>query len=357
MLVDHTSAASSIGIRIALNSPGIDMWKTLPVTFAVAVAIVAPAGAQPNQRRASLRGDGNPNEGKCTIEVVVDGAADLEIRGDNGVLRNLSGRTPQWRRFECTARMPDSPIDFRVRGIDGRGKVQIVRDPRDGGIAIVRIEDPDSGAEGYTLDLIWRTGRDNYNSGTRNSATGIGDNSNQRRDTINQQQRMSPAFSTDQAVRACEEGVRQQAAARLGFREIQFRETSLDNGPGRDDWVVGSFASSNRGEIYRFSCSVDFTEGRVRSFQIDPAPADAYASGPGNAAMRACQNDVQARLERSGYDNVDFLSINMDNRQGRSDWVTGNAIGDRADRSYRFDFSCRMYLNNATVRSVNLTRK
>ena len=332
------------------------MRKNSIFVLAVAMTIAARAGAQPNQRRASLRGDGNPNEGKCTIEVVVDGAADLEIRGDSGVLRNLSGRTPQWRRFECTSRMPESPYDFQVRGIDGRGKVQLVRDPRDGGIAIVRIEDPQGGSEGYTLDLLWRTGAGDY-SGLRNITQGIGNNSNQRRDTINQQQRTNTAVSPDEAVRVCEDGVRQDASARLGLRDIEIRGTSLDARPDRQDWVMGTFASRSRGDTYQFSCSVDFVTGRVRSVQIDPAEGDPYASRAGNASVRACQRDVQARIQRSGYDNVNFRSIDMDNRPGRNDRVLGNASGDRGNRTYRFDFSCRMNLDNGTVRSVNLTRK
>jgi hypothetical protein len=51
--------------------------------------------------------------------------------------------------------MPANPGDFRFEGIDGRGRQQLVRDPRNGGVAVVRIEDPAGGSEGYTFDLIW----------------------------------------------------------------------------------------------------------------------------------------------------------------------------------------------------------
>jgi hypothetical protein len=86
---------------------------------------------------------------------VVDGAADVEIRGGNAILRNLEGRPPQWRRFECNGVVPPNPADFRFRGIDGRGRQTLIRDPRDGGAAVVRIEDPQSGSEGYTFDITW----------------------------------------------------------------------------------------------------------------------------------------------------------------------------------------------------------
>jgi uncharacterized protein YfkK (UPF0435 family) len=120
-------------------------------TFA---AMAGPMCAQPYERRATFRG-GNPNEGKCTIEVVVDGAAEVEVRGDTAVMRNLSGQPPQWRRFECSGPLPANPGNFRFKGIDGRGRQQLIRDPRSGGSAVVRIEDPDNGSEGYTFDLIW----------------------------------------------------------------------------------------------------------------------------------------------------------------------------------------------------------
>ena len=54
--------------------------------------------------------------------------------------------------------MPRNPVDFRFHGIDGRGNVQLVGDPRSRGVAVVRIEDNKGGTEGYTFDLEWRGG-------------------------------------------------------------------------------------------------------------------------------------------------------------------------------------------------------
>jgi hypothetical protein len=109
------------------------------------------------ERKAMIRG-GSPDRGKCTIEVVVDGAAEVEIRGDNAVLRNLSGRPPQWRRFECTGPLPGNPANFRFTGVDGRGRQTLIREPRNGSGAVVRVEDPDNGSEGYTFDVTWSGG-------------------------------------------------------------------------------------------------------------------------------------------------------------------------------------------------------
>jgi len=114
--------------------------------------------AQTFPRRADIRGGGG-DRGKCTIEVVVDGAAEVEIRGDSAVLRNVAGRPPEWRRFVCNSPMPPNPPDFRFTGVDGRGRQELVREPRGGEPAVVRIEDPQSGSEGYTFDITWALGR------------------------------------------------------------------------------------------------------------------------------------------------------------------------------------------------------
>ena len=131
------------------------MKRTLFALATVAAMAGSMAAQQPIPRRATMRGGGGPDRGKCTIEVWVDGSAEVEVRGDSALLRNISGQPAQWRRFECSGVMPANPGDFRFQGIDGRGSQQLVRDPRNGGVAVVRIDDPRGGAEGYTFDLIW----------------------------------------------------------------------------------------------------------------------------------------------------------------------------------------------------------
>ncbi|MCL5744548.1 MAG: hypothetical protein M1541_11580 [Acidobacteria bacterium] len=107
-----------------------------------------------DMRRAEIRGGGR--DGTCTIEVEVDGAADVEIRGDRARLRTLAGRRASFRRFVCNDVMPPNPRGFRFRGIDGRGRQKLVQEPRRGGPAVIRIEDPRGGREGYTFDIEWR---------------------------------------------------------------------------------------------------------------------------------------------------------------------------------------------------------
>ena len=137
------------------------------VAIAVFGSIAGSLGAQTYSRRATAMGGVSTDRGKCTIEVVVDGAVEVEVRGDTANLRNLAGHPPQWRRFECNGPLPPNPLDFRFAGVDGRGRQQLVQDPRNGGVAVVRIEDPQSGSEGYTFDLFWSN---TYSGGNRNSS-------------------------------------------------------------------------------------------------------------------------------------------------------------------------------------------
>src|SRR5690349_4802506 len=109
-----------------------------------ATVLTSPVNAQTSERRATVTGGGAGDGGKCTIEVQVDGSADVEIRGDRGFLRTLSGRPAQWRRFECTSPIPSNASDFRFSGVDGRGRQEMIQDPGSGrGAVIIRIQDPE----------------------------------------------------------------------------------------------------------------------------------------------------------------------------------------------------------------------
>jgi hypothetical protein len=122
------------------------------------LVIAANLSAQGYERRAEMRG-GPSGGGKCTIEVEVDGSAEIELFGDTGRIRTLSGQPSVWRRFICNEPIPRDPVDFRFIGVDGRGHVDLIRDPRSNrGRAVVRIDDPRGGREGYTFDLVWRGG-------------------------------------------------------------------------------------------------------------------------------------------------------------------------------------------------------
>jgi hypothetical protein len=194
----------------------------------------------------------------------VDGAADVEIRGDSATMRNLSGNPPQWRRFECTGPLPANPAGFRFAGVDGRGRQTLIRDPRNGGPAVVRIEDSNGGAEGYTFDLFWGNGYGggDYRSGPVGPPPGGYDR--------------GPADWRDRGgrnprigVATCERAVRDRLRSD-GYRDIDFQRIDVDNNPGRNDWVVGTLSAfrRNRSEYMNFSCSVNLNTGDIRSVNV-----------------------------------------------------------------------------------------
>lgn len=215
--------------------------------------------AQTLERRAIMKG--NPRDhGKCTIEVRVDDAAEVEIRGDTAYLRTLSGRPAEWRRFECNQVMPPNPAEFRFSGIDGRGYQALASEPRNGRPAVVRIEDRDGGSEGYTFDIEWNG---NYESrGDSRDRGGFGPPPPPYGDRRGR-------LSADEAIRVCEDAVVDRTASRFGRERIEFRRADLDG--RRRDWVIGTF-EVRRGrsiEAHQFSCAVDFERGRVGDVRID----------------------------------------------------------------------------------------
>jgi hypothetical protein len=172
-------------------------------------------------------------------------------------------------------------------------------------------------------------------------------------------------FTTEQAVRVCQDSVRHQAADRFHSENISFRKTALDDNPGRQDWVTGVIdirRGYDRDEAYRFSCSVNFGSGEVRSVQIDPLDPnmgrgrDAGPS-PGQVAMNSCQKAVEDRIHGNGYQHVDVISMKVDDRPGRNDWIVGVARADVRMRSDSFNFSCSVDMRDGDVRSVDVRRQ
>ena len=78
--------------------------------------------------------------------------------------------------------------------------------------------------------------------------------------------------NTDEAIKSCQSAIQQEARERFGNAVVNFRQTNIDNNPGRNDWVVGTLAVKvsrwRPREVYRFSCSVDFGTGRLRTAHI-----------------------------------------------------------------------------------------
>jgi hypothetical protein len=304
-------------------------------TFGIAamVAVAGVANGQVLQRRATVTGNGSGDRGQCRVEVLVDGAAEVEIRGVNATLRNRSGQSPQWRRFDCTSTLPVNPQNLRYIGVDGRGRQELVRTPQYGGSKLVRIQDKAGSSDIYAFDLVW----------------GVNDRPGRGAPPPPPQGRgPSARYTTQQAVQVCQDAVKQQAYDRFRTWNIAFRRTSLDNNPGRQDWVIGMFdvrRAYNRDETYNFSCSVNF----------DTAGAICTIDAIKRMLICRLRDAKRPRRDRDGllskggrgqhssarHQHLDFLSINVDDAPGRNDWIVGNARADVRNRSDSFSFSQR----------------
>ena len=72
-----------------LSSILMNTFKRRFLVLTFATVLVAPIWAQTGERRANLTGGGSNDAGKCTVEVYVDGSAEVEIRGDRSIRKVL----------------------------------------------------------------------------------------------------------------------------------------------------------------------------------------------------------------------------------------------------------------------------
>ena len=125
------------------------------------------------------------------------------------------------------------------------------------------VDDPDSGAEGYTFDVTWGGaygGNQPYGSADRSRPYGhdrgvFGDYSD-----------------TNTAIAGCQDAIRQEASRRYGLHNIAFQRERFQAEPGSTDTVRGLFwAMDNGDQAYRFSCAVNSNNDRVWNVSIEPA--------------------------------------------------------------------------------------
>jgi len=285
-------------------------------------------------------------------EVLVDGAAEITVNGDTANLRNLSGGQPQWRNFECTGPLPPN-ADVRVN-VDGRGQAQLVSSPRNGGPAVIRIEDSQGGAEVYRVQMSWN----GYNAGVNQPGYGgYRDERDDRGDRGARDDRQGRGgnFGAEQAIQVCRDAVRQEAVNRFGTQDVNFRQIHVDDNPGRRDWVVGTIGVRReaRDEQFPFSCAVNLDNGRVREARIE-VPGGDRNRGSASRDMAAREMDTcrSAVMDRMGGERIEFGQMNIEDRYG-NDVVRGTAHG--RDRNY--EFSCSVNPNNGSVRDVDVRRR
>jgi hypothetical protein len=229
------------------------------------------------------------------------------------------------------------PANADVRlNVNGRGRAQLVATPRNGGPAVVRIEDSDGGADLYRVELQWAAGfgaEQRQNPGWGNNRGG---------------------FGAEQAIQVCRDAIRQEAVNRFGTRDVNFRRINIDDNPGRRDWVIGTIdvRRGARGEQYPFSCSVNLENGNVRQARIESPNEGRVGSAGRDMTARQMDTCRSAVLDRLGGDRVEFGPMNIDDRSG-DDVVRGSA----RSRNGQFDFTCSVNPYNGNVRNVDLRRR
>ena len=166
--------------------------------------------------------------------------------------------------------------------------------------------------------------------------------------------------SPNDAVRSCQEAVRERANQQYGVRDIDFANLNVGDSPGRNDTIMGSFDArrGNDRNTYRFSCAVDLATGRVRGVDISQgrgaATADRYMGG--ESFTSACQRAAEQRIQRDGYRNVQFGRLNGDNRQ--NDRIAGTATAQRGNNGRAYDFEIRCSVNpDGNIRSMEVNRR
>jgi hypothetical protein len=249
--------------------------------FGVLAMIVlgGTAQAQYDRMRANMRG----NDNKCTFEVRVDGIAEVEIHGDYGVLRTIEGGRAEWRRLDCGGHLPNNPGDFRFKGVDGRGRQTLIRDPRgSGGVAVIRIEDPQGGSEGYTGDITWSGGDSHWGGGGNWSSGGSGYNEGWSNYSG------GGNINYKDAVRVC----RDQVARVRGVNPNSVSVMRASMGGSSDTELTFSFRD-NWGNSENGRCTVT-SSGRLSNFNISNGDRNSRISP--NEALSVCEQEVERRL-------------------------------------------------------------
>ena len=160
---------------------------------------------------------------------------------------------------------------------------------RNGSPAIVEIEDRDGGAEGYTFDVTWGDYRGSVTGYAGPGYAGPGgpppdyvpggprypaDEYRPNYRDSDYYRRYHHGFTSDEAIRVCQQTVTTQASRRFRTNDVHMHRTTIDDQPGRQDWVLGTIDvhRANHEELYGFSCSVDFETGQVRTANLDNRP-------------------------------------------------------------------------------------
>ena len=255
------------------------MKKAIVLLVAAAVSLFSQVPVA--EFHAKITG-GNGAGGKCTGEVEVDDVVEIQFFGDTARMQTLGGQAATWKRFDCTAPLPGNPSGFRLRGVDGRGRQTLVRDPADGlGVAVIRIEDPQRGRESYTFDIEWGGGSGTTSTSQQTSSNGGFSNTQAAANTggfgnttggFGQTAQTQTTGIADFAysVHACQNAIINRAA-QSGYSNVVLWAANLQDNAGNNDVLSGNATASPAGGgnaiRVQYSCTVNASTGRVVDLQ------------------------------------------------------------------------------------------
>ena len=357
-------------------------------------AAVVPASAQSQNIQARISGGGG--NGKCTFEVEVQGSAEVQIRGNEGNLRTLSGSPAQWRRLDCNQPLPGNPSNFKFSGVDGRGRQGLSADPNsNNGVAVIRIDNTTGGNEGYTGDITWNGGNNGngewgYGSNNDNGSYGNGNN-NWNGQAQNIRARISGGggsgkctFEVVVSGPAAEVRIRgDQGNLRASVGPAQWRrldcnqplprqpanfrfsgvdghgQQSLVQEPGANNGVAVIRIDNGNRRNEGYTGDVTWNGGGNKSWGNYPDNSGTgggnWDNGGINSAVQACQDTVVSRVRndhRKAQD-IQFLpdSVRASRRSNDLASLEGNGVYRSSNgKPRRFTFNCLYDVRSGQVR-------
>lgn len=134
--------------------------------------------------------------------------------------------------------------------MDGRGRQQLVRDPNStGSVAVIRIEDRQGGSEGYTADIKWSGGSNNWGGGGNWASGGYSSG------------KWGQGITPSEAMNICRNQV-------VATRNISRSRVRVQHGadPGNGSYLINLQARQQNGRITTGACRVS-PAGENEAFQ------------------------------------------------------------------------------------------
>jgi hypothetical protein len=151
-IVDPQSGSGSYSFTLAWDEGGYGNQSRYPDTdYPSTSGVLSPGGVSNNSGNYG-------GSGGARWAGQVDGRVRVSFRDNRASSQRLSGQQIYGEQVAFGSPMPRRSLDVAVNKLRGRGDVNLVQEPsaQNNYTAIVEINDSDSGADVYELELTWR---------------------------------------------------------------------------------------------------------------------------------------------------------------------------------------------------------